>query len=119
METGHLNPARLPPGTRVGPWCVVDLRGQGALGTVYLAERVQPPATGLVALELAHNPGDERFEREAELLGRLRHPNAPRLLDHGQWQSPGGPAFPYLAMEWVEGVPLYEWARVRAPTSRQ
>jgi serine/threonine-protein kinase len=98
---------------------VVDLQGQGAFGTVYLAERVEPPTPGRVALKLALHPGDERFGREVELLRRVRHPSVPRLLDHGQWKSPAGLAYPYLAMEWVEGVPLYEWARDRAPSSRQ
>jgi serine/threonine-protein kinase len=72
-----------------------------------------------VALKLALVPGDERFAREAELLSRLHHPCIPRFLDHGHWQSPSGLLHPYVAMELVEGIPLYEWARVSAPTSRQ
>jgi len=116
---GHLNPACLPPGTRVGRWRVVDPRGWGAFGTVYLAVAAEPPATGEVALKLARHSGDERFAREVELLSRVRHPAVPRLLDHGQWQSPEGVSHPFIVMEWVEGLPLYEWARVNAPTSRQ
>jgi serine/threonine-protein kinase len=100
----------------VGAWRIVDLSGRGAYGTVYLAEGVPPGATGQAALKLALAPRDERFERERVLLSRLRHRCIPRLLDSGNWQSPGGPPYPYLVMEWVEGLPLYDWAR---PTSRQ
>jgi serine/threonine-protein kinase len=103
----------------VGSWRIVDLFGRGAYGTLYLAESVAPGTTRQAALKLALAPRDERFERERVLLSRLRHPCIPRLLDSGTWQSPGGPPHPYLVMEWIEGLPLYEWAQVLPPTSRQ
>jgi len=116
-----LNPAYLPQGTRVGPWRLGHLLGRGAFGTVYRAERGERKwtASGAAALKLAHAPNDERFAREVELLSRLRHPCIPRLLGHGHWQSPSGLLHPYVAMELVEGLPLYEWARARNPSSRQ
>ncbi|MFP2905828.1 serine/threonine protein kinase [Pyxidicoccus sp. 3LFB2] len=93
-------------------------QGLGTYGAVYRAVRDE---AGLepVALKLALYPGDERFAREGELLSRVRHPSVPRLLDHGSWQQPGGLPHPFLVMQWVEGVSLYEWARVQRPTSRQ
>jgi hypothetical protein len=118
MEPGHLHPAHLPPGTWVGPWRVLERRGSGAYGAVYRAfgtERVLGP----VALKVALHPEAARFAREVELLSRLRHPNVPRLVDHGRWGQPGGLPYPYLAMEWVEGVSLYDWAHAQNPTSRQ
>ncbi len=118
MEPGHLHLAHLPPGTRVGPWRVLERRGWGAYGAVYRAFGLED-GLGPVALKLALHPGDARFAREVELLSRLHHPCVPRLVDHGCWQQPGGSSHPYLAMEWVEGVSLYEWARVQRPTSRQ
>ena len=118
MAPGYLTPARLPLGTRVGPWRVLDRRGRGAFGAVYRATGAAG-STGLVALKLALHPGDARFAREAELLSRLRHPSVPRLMSHGEWQDPDGTTYPYLAMEWVEGLSLYEWAREHRPTSRQ
>jgi serine/threonine-protein kinase len=119
MQPGSLNPASLLPGTRVGPWRIVDARGRGTYGAIYLAEGVAPQTSGLVALKLALHPWDERFGREAELLSRIRHPAVPRLLGHGQWLSPAGLPHPWLAMELVEGIPLYEAARAFAPSSRQ
>jgi serine/threonine-protein kinase len=80
---------------------------------------VGPAASGPAALKLAHAPHDERFAREVELLSRLRHPCIPRLLGHGHWESPSGLHHPFVAMEVVEGLPLYEWARASCPTSRQ
>src|ERR1041385_36957 len=43
-----------------------------------------------------------RFEREAELLAALRHPNIVEYIGHGA--TPDG--LHYLVMEWVEGETL-------------
>ena len=118
MHPALLNPARLPRGTRVGPWRVLERRGLGVYGAVYRAIDAQAPS-GFVALKLALHPRDERFAREVELLSRIRHPNVPRLVDQGVWQQSSGPDFPYLAMELVDGVSLYEWAHEQRPTSRR
>jgi serine/threonine-protein kinase len=72
-----------------------------------------------VALKLALHPRDERFAREVELLSRIRHPSIPRLVGHGEWQPSPGLPHPYLAMEFIEGMSLYDWAREHVPTSRQ
>jgi hypothetical protein len=102
----------------VGPWRVLEQRGSGAYGAVYRAVG-EGDWLGPVALKLSLHPEAVRFAREVELLSRLRHPNVPRLLDQGSWREPGGLAHPYLAMEWVEGVSLYDWAHMERPTSRQ
>ncbi|HZI10715.1 MAG TPA: serine/threonine-protein kinase [Myxococcus sp.] len=115
MQPGPLNPASLPPGAQVGPWRIVDRRGSGTYGAVFLAEG----ASGRVALKVAHDPRSARFGREAELLSRIRHPAVPRLIGHGQWVSPMGQPHPWLAMELLEGIPLYEWAGAFSPSSRQ
>jgi eukaryotic-like serine/threonine-protein kinase len=106
------------PGTRIGSWRVVRLQGQGSYGAVYKVEPVVGPP-GAMALKLALHHRDPRFEREAELLSRIRHPSVPRLHERGGWEMPGGGVFPYLLMEWVEGVPLYEWAAQQPRTSRE
>jgi eukaryotic-like serine/threonine-protein kinase len=121
MENGRaaeLHPAALPMGTQVGPWRVVGWAGRGTYGAVYRAVRVGQEKRGSVALKLAVHPQSPRFAREVALLSRLRHPNVPELKGHGEWKQ-AGRAYPFLVMEWVEGVPLYEWASARNPTSRQ
>jgi serine/threonine protein kinase len=112
------DPASLPLGTEVGEWRVVSWCGRGAYGTVYRVERKGHEAEGPYALKLALRAQDERFEREEELLARLNHPNVPRLKGQGMWQHPAG-NFPYLVMQWVAGVTLYQWAKPRNPSSRQ
>ncbi|MFP2928269.1 serine/threonine protein kinase [Pyxidicoccus sp. 3LG] len=119
METGDLNPAGLPTGTRVGPWRVVAPQGRGTYGAVYRAVSAESEAAEPVALKLALYPRDERFPREAELLRRIHHPCVPRLLDSGDWLAPSGTPYPYLVMQFIEGVPLYDWAREHPPSSRQ
>jgi len=120
MERRHAGDnGSLRPGTQVGSWRVVSRHGQGSYGAIYRAEPVDKVGARPAALKLALHAGDERFEREVELLSRLRHPHVPRLLDSGTWTAPEGTSFPFLVMEWVEGVPLYEWASRHKLTSRQ
>jgi hypothetical protein len=121
METPALGlgPVAVPLGTKVGGWRVYSFRGRGTYGTVYRAVSQERADVGPVALKLAMYSGDPRFEREVELLSRIRHPSVPRLLDAGEWRSPEGGLHPFVVMEWVEGEPLYEWAARRNPSSRQ
>ncbi|WP_224242480.1 serine/threonine-protein kinase [Hyalangium gracile] len=102
--------AHLSPGTEVGPWRVLARAGQGAHGAVYRAVPRHSEHAPPVALKLALRPADPRFAREVELLSRVRHPSVPRLYDSGTWNSSDGTPYPWLAMEWVDGVPLYHWA---------
>jgi hypothetical protein len=115
----ELHPALLPPGTRVGRWRVEGWAGQGVHGAVYRAVPVDTQRADPVALKVALLPNDPRMGREAELLSRLRHPSIPRLWDRGEWEHPIGTRHPYVVMEWVDGIPLYEWARPFLPSPPQ
>ncbi|ADO74780.1 serine/threonine-protein kinase [Stigmatella aurantiaca] len=115
-----LSPLTLPSGTVLGTWQLEERAGYGAYGAVYRAHRVGQRAPQPVALKLALYSSDPRFEREAELLARVQHPNVPRLLGQGTWK--GGhwnTLHPYLVMDWVEGHRLYGWAQQHPLTSRQ
>lgn len=103
----------------VGHWRVVSRRGHGAYGVVYRVQSSERPEVRSFALKLARYPMDPRFEREVGLLSRFQHAHVPRLHDHGEWTRPEGLRFPFLVMDWVEGVPLYEWGARNRPTSRQ
>ncbi len=112
------NPASLKAGAKIGPWRVVAWVGQGTYGVVYLVVRDGHEEDGFFALKMALRSMDMRFEREAELLARIRHPNVPRFHGAGLWECAQG-VFAYVVMEWVEGLALYDWSSQHNPTSRQ
>jgi len=104
----------LPPGTRPGPYEIVALLGAGGMGEVY---RARDPRLGRdVALKVLPEVFSKdaermaRFEREAQVLASLSHPNIAIL--HGLEDSGKTRA---LVMELVEGPTLAE--RIVAPTS--
>ncbi|MCA9283707.1 MAG: protein kinase, partial [Phycisphaerales bacterium] len=106
----------LPPPTRVGPYRVVRVLGEGAMGVVYLAEQLAPRRE--VALKVIR-PGivspslQRRFEREVEILGRLQHPGIAQIYDAGSATVANGSAVPYFAMELVRGERLVDYANRR------
>jgi eukaryotic-like serine/threonine-protein kinase len=95
----------LTPGTRLGPYEITGLLGVGGMGEVYKARdtnlkrsvaiKVLPAAVAADADRLA------RFQREAEILAALNHPNIAHI--HGLEKSDGTVA---LVMELVEGPTL-------------
>ncbi|MDY7233347.1 serine/threonine-protein kinase [Hyalangium rubrum] len=103
----------------MGPWRLLGLTAEGSYGVVFRAERAASPGAGVFALKLARQPEDPRFALEVELLSRVEHPNVPRLHDSGEWAGPEGALHPFLVMDWVEGLPLYSWARIQRLSSRQ
>jgi serine/threonine protein kinase len=114
-----LDPSWLPSGTLIGPWKVKAFHGGGAFSAVFRAVRARREHGGWVALKVASSPWDPRFQREAVLLSRIRHPGVPRFLGRGEWKHPDGAAYPFVVMEWVEGVPLYEWAAQSHPSAEE
>jgi serine/threonine protein kinase len=96
---------------RVGPWRIVKPIGAGGMGAVYLAARDDESYRQLAAVKILRAeqfaPGiHERFRQERQILAELDHPNIARLLDGGA--TPDGR--PYLVLEYVDGVPLTQYA---------
>ncbi len=95
----------------VGGYTIVERLGRGGLSGVFRALRdsdgleVALKITSLADLDPEFRP-QERFEREAELLGRLSHPALPRFHDWGVTLDGYG----WLAMELVRGSPLSQFA---------
>jgi serine/threonine protein kinase/WD40 repeat protein len=96
-----------------GKFQIVRLIGIGGMGAVYEARQPYPRRT--VALKVLR-PGlitrerTRRFEREADLLGRLQHPGIAHVYEAGVADTSDGKR-PFLAMELIDGQPLDEWAR--------
>ncbi|MFI4969981.1 MAG: protein kinase [Lysobacterales bacterium] len=83
------------------------------MGEVWLAERSDGEFEQRVAVkQLAYpTPGLlQRFRQERQILARLEHPNIARLIDGGV-DADGAP---YLVMEYVEGVPITDFAQAHA-----
>ena len=96
-----------------GPWRVLHRIGAGGMGEVWLAERSDGEFEQRVAIkQLAYpTPGLlHRFRQERQILARLEHPCIARLIDGGV----AADGTPYLAMEYVEGLPITVYARERA-----
>jgi eukaryotic-like serine/threonine-protein kinase len=109
----------LTPGSIVGSWLLLQRVDSGTYGIVFLAQRAGHPDSPPVALKLAKQVGDPRFEREGQVLKLVHHPNLPRYEDSGLWTSPNGRRYPYVVMEFIEGFTLYEWFRKQPRSSRE
>ncbi|MFN0248468.1 MAG: serine/threonine-protein kinase [Kofleriaceae bacterium] len=99
-------PRRHEPGDRVGPWIIGERVGGGGFGDVYAAthhaSRMPAALKVLHAHFVASSEMLARFDREVEVLSRLRHPNVVRVIDAGFDDS----GRPYFAMERLVGRDL-------------
>jgi len=92
-------------GEMVGPYRVIEQLGQGGMATVYKAYhaalnryaaiKVLHPALLADASLLA------RFQREAQLVAKLDHPNIVPIYDYAEKDG-----YPFLVMKFVEGETL-------------
>jgi serine/threonine protein kinase len=102
----------LGPDSIVGPYRLLRELGSGGTASVWLAERVDGTIQRKVALKLPHlglvDRGiAERIARERDILAGLEHPNIARLYDAGVDER----GRPYMALEYVDGLPPDEYCR--------
>jgi serine/threonine protein kinase len=102
--------AALPPPPRCGSYELKELIGQGGMGAVYRAIRVDGEIHQQAAVKLMHsgwsNPNlRDRFLRERQILAGLSHPHIASLLDAGRTEDNR----PYFVMELVEGRPINQY----------
>lgn len=94
---------------KIGRYIIESLLGEGAMGSVFRAEDPfikRTVAIKTVKLERTRTRDDnrefyERFIREAQISGRLNHPNIVSIFDVGEQEG-----MPYIAMEYVKGETL-------------
>ena len=113
--TRHASTSAASHPDRIGPYRIVAVMGEGAMGIVYEAEQERPRRR--VALKIIR-PGVatpamlRRFEHEYEFLGRLQHPGIGQIYQAGVADTGYGPQ-PYFAMELVRGRRLDEYVRIK------
>src|SRR5215472_6082350 len=95
----------LASGSRLGPYEILAPLGAGGMGEVYRARDTRLERTVAIKV-LAHNVEGraelfQRFEREAQTISTLNHPNICTLHDVGTHEG-----LPYLVMEYIEGETL-------------
>ena len=98
------------PAFQLGPYRIVDLIGEGGMGRVYRAERIDGQFEKQVAVKLlAHrhmgSAAQERFRHERQILAALVHPGICRLLDGGT----AADGSLYFVMDLVAGVPIDQY----------
>lgn len=111
-QTIETHVAAGPPGGFVGPYRIIREIGRGGTGIVFLAERADDEFHRAVALKvLRYVAWDAKSQalltQERRMLTQLQHPHIAQLLDWGETDD----GAPWLAMEYVEGLPIDEYCR--------
>ena len=93
------------PGSRLGPYEIIESIGRGGMGEVYRARDTRLQRLVAIKTVASHAMADarfrERFEREARAVAALSHPNILAIHDVGSHEG-----IPYVAIELLEGETL-------------
>jgi eukaryotic-like serine/threonine-protein kinase len=100
----------LAAGSKLGPYEILGPLGAGGMGEVYRAKDTRlgrEVAVKVLPEEFAKDPDRlSRFEREAQSVAALSHPNILSLHDFGKEGD-----VPYAVMEYLEGTTLRDRLR--------
>ena len=103
--------ARVPTGDWIGTviagrYTLLEVLGEGGMGTVYRAEQTQPVRRGvalkLIKIGMNSRAVLARFEAERQALALMDHPNIARVYDGGTTEANQ----PFFVMELVNGVSI-------------
>ena len=98
---------------RIGPYTIRKPLGEGGMGTVYMAEQLEPIRREVALKVIKPGMGSKsviaRFESERRALAMLDHPYIAQVFDAGTTSQ----GLPYFAMELVEGTPITLYAERR------
>jgi tetratricopeptide (TPR) repeat protein len=102
----------------IGPYRILGKLGEGGMGIVYEAEQERPRREVALKVMRGGHVVDEvhakMFQREAETLARLKHPNIGAIYEAGHHKDPAtGSGHDYFAMELVRGHTLDHYLRKR------
>ncbi|MEP7123976.1 MAG: serine/threonine-protein kinase [Byssovorax sp.] len=126
IETADYNPSADPliGQTIDGRYEVVDVIGEGGMGTVYEVRHVtlgRRFALKVLRRDIADAEHTARFLQEAKAAAAIGHPNIVAVSDFGEVRL-GGPdsaAVPYFVMEFLTGISLAALLRSEKTLSPQ
>jgi len=102
-------PLREGPGTKIGPYKILQLIGEGGFGSVFMAEQTAPVqrkvALKIIKLGMDTRQVVARFEQERQALAMMDHPNIARVLDAGATDT----GRPFFVMELVKGEAIVDY----------
>lgn len=110
-----LNTAKidLAPGDIVNHFQLLEVLGEGGMGTVFLAEQREPVsrrvAIKVIKLGMDTKEVLARFEAERQALALLSHPNIATVFESGATST----GRPYFAMEYVPGLSILDYCDKR------
>jgi len=87
--------------------------GQGGMGSVYLANRIDGEVEQRVAIKIINSAlmtqvNINRFKKERQILARLDHINIARFIDAGSKSS----GLLYVAMEYIQGDVITHYCQI-------
>jgi serine/threonine protein kinase len=91
---------------------LAELLGSGGSGSTYRATRISDGAEVAIKILSLRHLNDwkqlELFEREAQVLSQLSHPQIPQYLEYFHVDTPSNRAF-YIVQQLAPGKPLTDW----------
>lgn len=97
------------PGTRIGPYKILQQIGEGGFGSVFMAEQEKPVqrkvALKVIKLGMDTKAVVARFEAERQALALMDHPNIAKVFDAGATET----GRPYFVMELCKGQAITEY----------
>ncbi len=102
-----------------GRYRVLSPLGEGGMGTVYLAEQLEPihrrVALKVVKLGMDTAQVLARFHNERQALAMMDHPNIAQIFDAGETTK----GRPYFVMEYIEGAPITQYCDRKRMTTQE
>ncbi|MFK7912812.1 MAG: serine/threonine-protein kinase [Pseudomonadales bacterium] len=104
----------------IGRYRILRELGRGGMGTVYLGAPKTDEFDLKVAIKVVRRSANterlvERLREERRTMTLLKHPNIALMLDGGETDE----GYPYLVMEYVDGIPLNQYLEQQAMSQQQ
>src|ERR1051325_3861231 len=102
-----------------GRYKILRALGEGGMGTVYLAEQLEPirrrVALKVVKLGMDTAQVLARFNHERQALAMMDHPNIAQIFDAGATAK----GRPYFVMEYIAGAPITQYCDHERMTTKE